>query len=71
MSASNDAFFQIYKNSALISSVYTTSYADGHMLSGSGMATVELLPGDQLSVISQRDNIRIDSSSCITIAKVQ
>jgi hypothetical protein len=55
MSASNDAFFQIYKNSALISSVYTTSYADGHMFSGSGMATVELLPGDQLSVISQRE----------------
>ena len=52
-----------------MSAIYVSNQNDYHV--GSGMVTVEPTVGDTVSLKSQNNNIRVDSTSCYTIIKTK
>jgi hypothetical protein len=70
LSNTANAYFRWYLNSSTpLSAIYVSSQ-NGYQ-SGSGMVTVELALGDTLSLKSQNNNIRFDSTSCYTLIKIK
>ena len=65
----NGYFVWYHNNSIPLSTIYVSN--DDVYQSGSGMVTVELAVGDTVSLKSQNNNIRFDSTSCYTLIKIK
>ena len=76
MSNSNDAVYQMFKNTMILSHVYviyTSNTSDAHRNTGTGVMAVQLNVGDTLYVKSDAYNMHIYSGSwsCMTIIKIR
>lgn len=67
----DSSYVQIFRNSRVIASLFTSCSTRYHPTSGSGMGSVELVAGDTIVVKTESNNILLNSACCLTIVKIK